>query len=149
MIFTHVKTFVLTIWALLRFFGHLEKFTMRKVGLIQSWANWTLRKIYSEKSWANSKIKVPNGSFLRLKSKKLLGEKFLRLFLSYVKTFVLKLWSLLQFFEHLEKFTMRKVGLIRVGLIGHLEKFTMERVGLIKKLKCQTADFSGSNQKNY
>ena len=64
---------------------------MRKVGLIQSWANWTLRKIYSEKSWANSKIKVPNGRFLRLKSKKLLGEHFLGFFFTHVKTFVLKL----------------------------------------------------------
>ena len=92
---------------------------------------------------------MPNGSFLKLKSKKLLGETFLGLFFTYVKTFVLKFWSLLQFFGHLEKFTIRRVGLVRVGLIGHLEKFTMERVGLIQKLKCQTADFSGSNQKNY
>ena len=44
---------------------------------------------------------------------------------------------------------MRKVGLIRVGLIGHLEKFTMRKVGLIQKLKCQMEAFSGSNQKDY
>jgi hypothetical protein len=54
-----------------------------KVGL----ANWTLRKNYSEKSWANSKIKVPNGSFLRLESKRLLGEIFSGLFFTYVKTY--------------------------------------------------------------
>ena len=87
---------------------------------------------------------MPNGRFLWLKSKKLLGETFLGLFFTYVKTFVLKFWSLLQFFGHLEKFTKR-----RVGLIGHLKKFTTGKVGLIQKLKCQTADFSGSNQKNY
>ena len=72
---------------------------------------------------------MPNGRFLWLKSKKLLGETFLGLFFTYVKTFVLKFWSLLQFF-------------------GDLEKFTMRKVGLIQKLKCQMAAFSGSNQKN-
>ena len=92
---------------------------------------------------------MPNGRFLWLKSKNLLGETFLGLFFTYVKTFVLKFWSLLQFFGHLEKFTKRRVGLVRVGLIGHLKKFTTGKVGLIQKLKCQTADFSGSNQKIY